>query len=75
MERKDEAKASANEISTQTKPSEDKNESNINFDYINYVMLLEEKNKQNEEDDFEDDELDDFLGPVKPNDPRYWGIN
>lgn len=25
--------------------------------------------------DFEDDELDDFLGPVKPNDPRYWSIN
>ena len=75
LEKKDETKASANEISTQTKTCEDKNESNVNFDYINYVMLLEEKNKQNKEDDFEDDELDDFLGPVKPNDPRYWSIN
>lgn len=75
LEKKDETKASANEISTQTKTCEDKNESNVNFDYINYVMLLEEKNKQNKEDDFEDDELDDFLGPRKPNDPRYWSIN
>ena len=39
------------------------------------MTFIEERNKKGVQDDFEDDELDDFLGPVKPNDPRYWGIN
>lgn len=60
---------------TKEQIKEKENKFDGNFDYINYVMWLEEKNKQDKEDDFEDDELDDFLGPVKPNDPRYWGIN
>ena len=57
----------------QTKKSKNKLEDNP--DYINYMALIEEENKKDVQDDFEDDELDDFLGPVKPNDPRYWGIN
>ena len=57
----------------QTKKSKNKLEDNP--DYINYMALIEEENKKDVQDDFEDDELDDFLGPVKPNDPRYWSIN
>ena len=57
----------------QTKKSKNKLEDNP--DYINYMTFIEERNKKDVQDDFEDDELDDFLGPVKPNDPRYWSIN
>ena len=74
-EKKAKAEASANEISTQTKTSKNKDKLNGNSDYINYIVLMEEENKKDVQDDFEDDELDDFLGPVKPNDSRYWGIN
>ena len=75
LEKKAKAEASANEISTQTKTSKNKDKLNGNSDYINYIVLMEEENKKDVQDDFEDDELDDFLGPVKPNDSRYWGIN
>ena len=57
----------------QTKKSKNKLEDNP--DYINYMTFIEERNKKGVQDDFEDDELDDFLGPVKPNDHRYWSIN
>lgn len=46
-----------------------------NPDYINYIVLMEEKNKKEVNDDFEDDNYDDFLGPKEPNDHRYWSIN
>mgnify|MGYP006886410292 CR=1 FL=1 len=46
-----------------------------NPDYISYITFLEEKNKKVADDDYSDEEYDDFLGPRKPNDHRYWSIN
>ena len=46
-----------------------------NTDYISYITFLEEKNKKIADDDYSDEEYDDFLGPRKPNDHRYWSIN
>lgn len=58
------------------KNKEKKNPLEDNPDYLKY---LEEHNKSNDSDEihdsYKDDDFDDFLGPEKPNDPRYWSIN
>lgn len=53
-----------------------KNPLEDNPDYLKYLAHLKEKeNFEESSDTYEDDNYDDFLGPDKPNDPRYWSIN